>query len=188
MNTTINLAPRGLGNNENEFNVRRQDAKPNFAYVRADVKHLQRLPYDWTVQARFLGQLSNTSLIAPEQFAIGGVDSVRGYLESSSLGDNGMQVAVELRTPPLKKFFKQYQFANYLKDFYLFGFYDAGLVKVYNSPNNRPNQHITSTGVGLKLKTNKGLFTSLDYAYAFDDSVQVNAGDERLHFRLGLEW
>lgn len=188
MNATINLAPRGLGNNENEFNVRRQDAKPNFAYLRADVKHLQRLPYDWTVQARFLGQLSNTSLIAPEQFAIGGVDSVRGYLESSSLGDNGVQVAIELRTPPLKKLIKQYQFADYLKDFYLFGFYDAGLVRVYNAPNNRPNQHIASTGVGLKLKTNKGLFTSLDYAYAFDDSVQVNAGDERLHFRLGIEW
>lgn len=188
MNVTVNAAPRAIGNTEREFNNRRQDAKPNFAYVRSEVKHLHKLPYDWTVQSRFLGQLSNGGLIAPEQFAVGGVDSVRGYLESSSLGDNGVQLALELRTPPLKKYFKEFKAADYLKDFYLFSFYDAGLVKVYNSANAQSSQHVTSAGVGVKLKTNSGVLAYLDYAYAFKDSIQVNAGDERLHFRLGYEW
>ena len=188
MNVTMTAAPRGLGNTEKEFNNRRQDAAPNFAYVRSELKHLHRLPYDWTLQARFLAQLSNAALIAPEQFAVGGVDSVRGYLESSSLGDNGMQLALELRTPPLKKYLKEYRFADYVKDFYLFGFYDAGVVKVYNSPNDQSSEHVTSAGLGVKLKTNSGLFAFLDYAYAFKDSIQVNTGDERLHFRLGYEW
>lgn len=188
INVTMNAAPRAIGNTEREFTNRRQDAKPNFAYVRSEVKHLHKLPYDWTVQSRFLGQLSNGGLIAPEQFAVGGVDSVRGYLESSSLGDNGMQLALELRTPPLKKYLKQFKAADYLKDFYLFSFYDAGLVKVYNSPNAQSSQHVTSAGVGVKLKTNSGVLAYLDYAYAFKDSIQVNAGDERLHFRLGYEW
>ncbi|QVL46638.1 MAG: ShlB/FhaC/HecB family hemolysin secretion/activation protein [Methylophilaceae bacterium] len=188
MNITMTAAPRGLGNTEKEFNNRRQNATPNFAYLRSEVKHLQRLPYDWTLQTRFLGQLSNTELIAPEQFAVGGVDSVRGYLESSSLGDNGMQLAFELRTPPLKKYLKEYRFADYVKDFYLFGFYDAGVVKIYNSPNDQSSEHVTSTGLGFKLKATSGLFAYLDYAYAFKDSIQVDAGDERLHFRLGYEW
>jgi hemolysin activation/secretion protein len=188
MNVTMTAAPRGLGNTEKEFNNRRQNATPNFAYLRSEVKHLQRLPYEWTLQTRFLGQLSNTALIAPEQFAVGGVDSVRGYLESSSLGDNGMQLAFELRTPPLKRYLKEYRFADYVKDFYLFGFYDAGVVKVYNSPNDQSSEHVSSTGLGFKLKATSGLFAYLDYAYAFKDSIQVDAGDERLHFRLGYEW
>ena len=188
MNLTMNAAPRGFGNSEKEFSYRRQNAKPNFAYLRSELKHLHRLPLDWTVQARFLGQLSSTGLIAPEQFAVGGVDSVRGYLESSNLGDNGVQLALELRTPPLKKYIKPDYFADALKELYMFGFYDAGLVKVYNSPNDQSSQHVTSAGLGIKLKTNRGLFAYLDYAYAFNDSIQVNAGDERLHFRMGYEW
>lgn len=188
MNLTMNAAPRGLGNSEEEFSYRRQNAKPNFAFLRSELKHLQRLPLDWTVQARFSGQLSSTGLIAPEQFAVGGVDSVRGYLESSNLGDNGVQLALELRTPPLKKYIKPDYFADALKELYMFGFYDAGLVKVYNSPNDQSSQHVTSAGLGVKLKTNRGLFAYLDYAYAFNDSIQVNAGDERLHFRMGYEW
>jgi hemolysin activation/secretion protein len=188
MNLTMTAAPRGFGNTEKEFNYRRQNANPNFSYLRSEVKHLQRLPLEWTIQTRFLGQLSSGALIAPEQFAIGGVDSVRGYLESSNLGDNGMQLALELRTPPLKKYLKQYSFADYLKDFYFFSFYDAGLVNLNNSPKGRSNQHITSAGLGFKLKATSGLFAYLDYAHVFEDSIQVSAGDERVHFRLGYEW
>ena len=188
MNLTMTAAPRGFGNTEKEFNYRRQNANPNFAYLRSEVKHLQRLPYDWTMQTRFQGQLSNGALIAPEQFAVGGVDSVRGYLESSNLGDNGMQISFELRTPPLKKFIKQTPFADYLKDFYFFSFYDAGMVKLHSAAANPGSQHVTSAGMGLKLKTNGGLFAYLDYAHAFDDSMQVSAGDERVHFRLGYDW
>lgn len=188
MNLTMTAAPRGFGNTEKEFNYRRQNANPNFSYLRSEVKHLQRLPSEWTIQTRFLGQLSSGALIAPEQFAIGGVDSVRGYLESSNLGDNGMQLAIELRTPPLKKYLKQYSFADYLKDFYFFSFYDAGLVDLNNSPKGSSNQHISSAGLGFKLKATSGLFAYLDYAHVFEDSVQVSAGDERVHFRLGYEW
>jgi Hemolysin activation/secretion protein len=122
MNLTMTAAPRGFGNTEKEFNYRRQNANPNFAYLRSEVKHLQRLPYDWTMQTRFQGQLSNGALIAPEQFAVGGVDSVRGYLESSNLGDNGMQISFELRTPPLKKFIKQTPFCGLFKRLLLLQF------------------------------------------------------------------
>ena len=188
MNVTMSAAPRGMGNTEEEFSYRRQNAKPNYAYLRSELKHLQRFPYDWTVQARMQAQLSSVALIAPEQFAVGGVDSVRGYLESSMLGDNGVQLALELRTPPLKKYLTQQTIADSLKDFYMFAFYDAGIVKVYNSATNQSAQHISSTGLGIKLKTNKGMFAYLDYAQALQDTMQVNAGDKRVHFRLGYEW
>lgn len=188
VNFTLTAAPRGLGNTDEEFSYRRQNAKPNFAYLRSEIKHLQRLPYDWSLQARMTAQLSSVALIAPEQFAIGGVDTVRGYLESSNLGDNGVQASIELRSPSFKKLIKHQNVADALKDIYLFTFYDAGVVKVYNAPNSQSSQHVSSAGLGIKLKTNTGMFAYLDYAYAFQDSIQVAAGDERLHFRLGYEW
>jgi hemolysin activation/secretion protein len=185
---TLNFAPRGLGNREQEFNDKRNDAKPNFAFLRADLKLLQRLPLEWSLQTRLVAQLSNGALISPEQMAIGGVDSVRGYLESSELGDNGLQLNLELRTPPLKKFVQQHKFSEYIKELYAFTFIDMGYTKIYNAAGQDPNRELTSAGVGLKLKANNGLFTYLDYAHAFKDSSEVDDGDDRLHFRLGYEW
>lgn len=187
-NFTANFAPRGLGNSEFEFKERRDNAKPNYAYIRSDLKYTQKLPNDWAVQARLSGQLANDPLIGVEQFTLGGVDSVRGYLESNELGDNGVFTSIELRTPPLKKFIKDKQFADYIKDFYAFSFFDAGYSHLYNPGGDTTNSNIASAGLGLKLKTNKGLFTNLDYAYALKDSGLIKSGDDRLHFRVGYEW
>lgn len=184
----LNFAPRGLGNTDREFNERRLDAKPNYMFLRADIKHLQKLPLDWSIQAKLSAQASSQKLIATEQFTIGGVDSVRGYLESSELGDNGASLSVELRTPQLKQYISQHLFSDYIKDFYAFGFVDAGVTRVYDAANGDNTRDLLSAGLGLKLKSNSGLFTYLDYAHAYNDAMQVDKGDDRLHFRLGYEW
>jgi hemolysin activation/secretion protein len=48
---------------------------------------------------RINGQLSNNPLLAPEQFSIGGAESVRGYRENELLRDNGVFGSIELRFP-----------------------------------------------------------------------------------------
>jgi hemolysin activation/secretion protein len=185
MNFTLNLAPRGLGNKEQEFAEKRFLAKPNYAYIRADLKHTQKLPLDWSLQARLNGQVANDPLISAEQFTIGGVDSVRGYLESSALGDNGVSGTFELRTPPLMKYIK----TDLFKEFYAYSFVDAGYVSIYEPlPKQDKNSDLLSAGLGIKLKAAKGLFTNLDYAHALRDSGEVEKGDDRLHFRVGYEW
>lgn len=188
LNLAFNFAPRGLGNNEREFNDKRNDAKPNYAFLRADLKHTHKLPMDWSVQAKLSGQIASDKLISAEQFTIGGVDTVRGYLESSELGDNGVLASLELRTPPLKKYISQHLFSDYIKDFYAFGFVDAGITKTYLISGSDSTRELTSAGLGFKLKSNGGLFTNLDYAHAYKDAVQVDKGDDRLHFRVGYEW
>jgi hemolysin activation/secretion protein len=185
MNFTLNLAPRGLGNKEEEFAIKRYLAKPNYAYIRADLKHTQKLPLDWSLQARLNGQVANEPLISAEQFTIGGVDSVRGYLESSALGDNGVSGTLELRTPQLMKYIK----TDLFKEFYAYSFVDAGYVGIYEPlPKQDKNSDLLSAGLGVKLKAAKGLFTNLDYAHALRDSGEVEKGDDRLHFRVGYEW
>ncbi len=184
MNMTANFSFRGLNNNESEFNNRRDQAKPNYFYLKTDIKHTQKLPNDWAVQARLSGQLASGPLIAVEQFNLGGVDSVRGYLESQALGDNGIFTSVELRTPPLKKYFK-----DYIKDLYAFTFIDAGYVKIYEPlPSQNDSSQLASVGLGIKFKATKGLFTNLDYAHALKDAGEIEKGDDRLHFRVGYEW
>jgi hemolysin activation/secretion protein len=184
LNVALNLSPRGLGNKEQEFADKRYLAKPNYAFIRADLKHTQKLPYDWSLQARLSGQLANDPLISAEQFTIGGVDSVRGYLESAALGDNGVSANLELRTPQFKKYFK-----DYIKDLYAFTFVDAGHVRIYDPlPNQDKTSELLSVGLGVKLKATKGIFTNLDYAHALRDSGEVKSGDDRLHFKVGYEW
>ncbi len=184
MNVTTNFSFRGLNNNELEFNNRRDQAKPNYFFLKTDIKHTQKLPNDWAVQARLSGQLASGPLIAVEQFTLGGVDSVRGYLESQALGDNGIFTSVELRTPPLKKYFK-----DYIKDLYAFTFIDAGYVKIYEPlPSQNDSSQLVSVGLGIKFKAAKGIFTNLDYAHALKDAGEIEKGDDRLHFRVGYEW
>ena len=187
-NLTFNFAPRGLGNNEREFNLKRNDAKPNYAFLRTDIKHTQKLPLEWSLQAKLSGQIASEKLISAEQFTIGGVDSVRGYLESSELGDNGALASLELRTPQLKKYISQHLFSDYIKDFYAFGFVDAGVTRVYDISGGDSTRDLLSAGMGFKLKGNGGLFTNLDYAHAYKDAIDVDKGDDRLHFRVGYEW
>jgi hemolysin activation/secretion protein len=174
-----------LGNDEKEFAGKRFNAKPNYAYLKADLKHTQKLPNDWSLQARLSGQLANEPLISAEQFTIGGVDSVRGYLESSALGDNGVSGTLELRTPPLIKYIK----TDFFKEFYAYSFIDAGYVSIYDAlPNQDKNSDLLSAGLGVKLKATNGFYSNIDYAHALRDSGDVKSGDDRLHFKVGFEW
>lgn len=47
------------------------------------------------VPGRFVGQVASAPLMVPEQFALGGPDSVRGYQQSEFLGDYGYALASE---------------------------------------------------------------------------------------------
>ena len=184
LNLGFNFALRAFGNSEEEFALKRSNAKPNYAYLRTDLKHTQKLPSDWSLQAKLSGQIANAPLISAEQFTIGGADSVRGYLESSALGDNGIFASLELRTPPIKKYFKES-----IKELYAFSFVDAGHVSIYDAlPGQDKSSDLLSVGLGIKFKSVQGIFTNLDYAHALEDSGEVEKGDDRLHFRVGYEW
>ena len=68
MNVGVNFAPRGLGNTDAEFSNKRSFANPNYAFLRGDLKHTQKLPLNWALQAKLSGQLANDPLISAEQF------------------------------------------------------------------------------------------------------------------------
>lgn len=186
--TQINLGAtfsvRGLGNDGQEFAAKRFLASPGFAYLRADLKHTRQLPATWQLFARISGQASNEPLISSEQFAIGGADTVRGYLESSAMGDGGMSGTLELRTPPLAKYL-----TGQPGELYALAFYDRGHTEILEPlPAQTAAFDLASAGLGLRFRKWRGVSGELNYARVLQQSGQVNAGDSRLHFHVGYEW
>lgn len=184
VNLGFTFSVRGLGNDVQQFADKRYLAKPDFAYLRGELKHTRQLYKDWQLFANVAGQLANGPLISSEQFAAGGFDSVRGYLESHSMGDHGITGTLELRTP---------SFANHFSDqiagLHALAFYDAGHVRVIDPlPSQTGAFNLSSAGVGLHLKGWHGLFGTLDYARVLRTTGQAERGDTRLHFRIGYDW
>ena len=61
----------------------------------------QKLPAGCSLLAQ-AGQAATGALISNEQFALGGINSVRGYYEGDQYGDCGWNGSLELRSPYLE--------------------------------------------------------------------------------------
>jgi hemolysin activation/secretion protein len=171
-------------NDEQEFINKRFLARPNFSYLRGQLEHTHTLPYQWQLYGSFGGQATGSSLISNEQYFLGGLDTVRGYLEASALGDQGINTTLELRTPPLQKYL-----IDGFNDVRLLAFYDYGYTTVRNPlPAQIERFVLASYGVGLDIKAAHGLYARLDFAQALRSVGTVDRNDTRLHFKVGFDW
>ncbi len=196
-NAAFNFALRGLGNNDveclpgvyvDEFACKRFRAEANFAYLRLDLKHTQGLGAGWSLFGRIGGQMASGPLISNEQYSAGGVDSVRGYTESNSSGDDGFMAGLELRTPNLAGLVPAAG-RNGLREVIAYAFSEGASLRVMHPlAAQEPHFELLSAGLGMRFKGWGGVYGNLDYAYPYRDAGQVAEGDDRLHFRLGYEW
>ncbi|HEY2346404.1 MAG TPA: ShlB/FhaC/HecB family hemolysin secretion/activation protein [Xanthomonadaceae bacterium] len=154
---TANL--RGLGDGNDAFDNKRFLAKADFFHLRLDASHTLSFAGGWQFYAHLLAQFSNEPLISNEEFSIGGLDTVRGYLESTVLGDAGAAAQLELRTRPL--FTGKFDIDN----FRLFAFYDAGYARIHDPlPEQLSSDTLASAGIGAVLRAFGHFNTSLDFA------------------------
>ncbi len=141
---------RGTSRDEvEEFDNRRFNADANFFYFRGSLGHTQELPYGFQFFGEIQGQASATPLIDSEQFSIGGLSTIRGYLESTAVGDSGMAGTLELRTPSLLKWMGD---GNELR---FFTFIDGGFATINDPlPEQETQFNLWSFGFGgtIKLK------------------------------------
>ena len=180
----LNFGPRNLfGNAQQEFANKRFGGTANYIYLRADLTHTQRLPASFVLVGRVDVQATGQPLISNEQFALGGVDSVRGYLEAEQLGDRGVRGRVELRTPRLAAEFK------HIDELVLLGFYDAATARVINPlPGQTDQFRLASGGVGVRVRAQRALVAGFDVAVPLRDSSRTRSGDWRALFRLAYEF
>ena len=180
---SFNFQMRGLVADAQEFADKRFKGRPDYAYLRGTFSHQETWPAGWGLNLKGSWQVASQPLVSNEQFAIGGVDTVRGYLESAALGENGLALSLEARTPN----FAQHLGAG-LDEIYALAFFDGGEVRVREPITADARFTLAGTGLGLRLKGWRGVSAGLDWAVALNDLGSTEEGDSRAHFRLGYEW
>lgn len=176
---SLHVAPRGLlGNNEAEFANKRYNAKPNFVYLNTGIERQRRLPGGFGLNLSLDGQLSDAPLISNEQYAAGGADTVRGYLEAEELGDRGLRGGLELSTPPWRGL-------PGLDELIALAFVEGARLWVVEAlPGQDDRFQLASAGLGLRTSVRKQLSAGVDLALPLTDASTTQAGDWRWHFAL----
>jgi hemolysin activation/secretion protein len=186
-NTTFDLGVSftvtALGfDNPGQFDHKRFDASPDFFVFHPELQRQQVLPWNWSLVGTVNGQLASGPLISNEQYAAGGVDSVRGYTEAERLGDDGVRGSIELRTPQLLS--GHPRFINS----YLYLFADGARVKILDPlPAQRTGYDLASEGIGFRFKYG-GLLADMDGARADTAGYVTRAGSYSGQFRVSFTW
>jgi hemolysin activation/secretion protein len=179
LSLSLSFLIRGLFDNAEQFSDKRYDAGPSFIMLHPSLERQQVLLFDWSLDVRIDGQIVNEPLISNEQYAAGGVDTVRGYTEAERLGDDGGHGSLELRTPELLA-----HWAPRVEQSYLFAFLDGARVQTLEP---LPDQHsafnLASYGVGLRFKL-AGLSADVDGAHAVTSGYVTKRDGNSVQFRV----
>ena len=177
---------------KDQFACKRAGAESNFAVLRGDLQRTQVLGGGWDMTARLDLQAASQPLVPSEQFAAGGVDSVRGYLDAERTGDDGWRTRFELRTPGL--------WPESGVETRFIGFLDwASLRRQKPLPEEESDYAIGSWGLGMQLRDSSGMRLAFDWARALRDGamyvdennrarLRTEKSSSRLHVRVGYDF
>lgn len=182
LNAQVVASFRGVGSTQQQFDNRRYNSDGGFLYFRGDVSHTQDLPFGFQAYGQFQGQVANEPLVDTEQFALGGLDTVRGYLEAQELGDNGFAGTAELRTPSVPHVLG-------IDEWRLYGFFDGGATSILDPlPQQTSSWNLASVGAGTRLHLFNYINSSLDAGVPLVSQQDSPAGQWRLTFRIWGEF
>lgn len=189
--TGLTWGTRGLASTNDEFARKRDEARANFMYLRADLTRTQKLPKDFLGILSLSAQLADEPLISNEGFSIGGFDSVRGYAESQSLGDSGIRASLQFETPSLSG-----RFGPAFNEWRVFAFGDWGRVYIENPLADidgvvTDRIELASVGLGTRLRMFDNYNAMLLVAKPLkdEDELDLDISDEyRAQFRVWAEF
>ena len=125
--------------------------------------------------------MASQPLVNGEQFSGGGLGSARGYLEGTSLGDNGVFGTVEFRSPSLIGI--EDEDGNRDDEWRFHAFVDAGILGIYDAlPGQQRRNGFASLGAGTRIKMKKHYNASVDLGIPFIDQTDTEAGKPRITF------
>lgn len=181
----VNL-PGGYGNDLTSYQS--EDTRittARWTALRGSANYASSLSGGWLWSAKGQFQYSGHTLIAGEQFGIGGASSVRGTGERPISGDRGAFLSAEIAGPELAPGLR------------LIGFVDAGWLS-NNNPNGNPkpaHDSLSSTGVGLRYSL-PGFSLTAEYGRVINGSTLPFAvgsglpqsGDQKLHISVSARF
>ncbi len=180
INISAELGVPAIGSSADQFDNKRYAAPPGFSILRAGVTREQDLPYDLQLWGSLQGQMTNNPLVSSEQFGLGGVDSVRGYLEAETLGDYGLTLQTEFRGPDLHKYVR-----GPVRSWRFHLFADTGLINLRDATlGQRSTNGLSSVGVGTRVNLWGYLNGAVQDAQTLNNGPDTKAGTNRVLFRV----
>jgi hemolysin activation/secretion protein len=119
-----------------------------------------------SLYVKVAGQVSDTDLVAAEQFFIGGVGTARGYALAQFAGDNGYAVTGEVRlAAPGFSDVPAFLGKTWGEILQLYAFVDnAGAWLKRPQPGERRDQFLTSVGAGMTVTVAQNFLLNVEYA------------------------
>nr|WP_315806331.1 MULTISPECIES: ShlB/FhaC/HecB family hemolysin secretion/activation protein [unclassified Bradyrhizobium] len=193
---TYNLRP--LSSDFIAFDNKRYHASPSFTHFNVDISHTQELPEGYQLWGRLQTQIADGPLVSSEQLSAGGLDTVRGYLESEVLGDDGVIGNVEIRSPDIGAMLQKQmkdetgqgtpRFTTF-NEWRLFAFSDIGHVNVQHPlPEQFSQFDLWSYGLGSRFKVFNSINGVVVVSMPMANQTYTRAGDPRVNFRLWGEF
>lgn len=175
-----------------QFDCKRDSADGGFSTLRLDLRHSLPVGGHWTLQGHLAGQAATGPLISAEQYSIGGVDTVRGYLDGESIGDYGLLGSLELRSPnwaastdgaPVDGWRKS------VDSMVGYAFFDAGhTVTIDPQPGQAERVNLAGTGFGLKARAFKRAEADMAIAWPLKTTQATQSGQPHVHVRMAVDF
>jgi hemolysin activation/secretion protein len=177
---SMTAGTRGVGSNTADFENKRFDARPNFVHLNLEFTQTETFMHGFTAMAHIVGQIADGPLVSSEEFAAGGLNSVRGYLQSEAVGDEGFTGTLQLTTPSIAP-----SGVSAIDDLRLFVFVDGGELWVLQPlADQASNFSLASAGLGVSVSLMRHLKAEGDIAVPFISGAATHADAPRASFRL----
>lgn len=184
---------RGLGSSSARYGEKRYTAEANWTTLKFNTSYSRKLFGDWLASAKLSAQFAGEALISNEQYAAGGLDSVRGYLESQQLGDDGIGGQLQIETPSM-----HHWSSGVLNEWRLFAFADGAMLRIYNPltysdaslEDQASHTELGSAGIGTRFRAFEYFNASVALAVPLIDRKSVPTdidGHVRVLFRVWAE-
>lgn len=152
-----------------------------FAKLNLELFHILQLAQGKYLLGRLSGQLVSNPMTVSEQFALGGPDSVRGYIQSEFLADDGISMSLEYR---------QLVFTSTDKSVNVqvaaFADHGDGSLQL-PQVGERPSRSFTGVGGGVRGSFGRATSMRLDLGFPLTDSNQL-LKDKILYAQMVSRW
>lgn len=187
LNTNLFFSPGNISPNNTDGDFQpavgqsgRAMASAHYTYWRSDLNRLTKLPAHAIWSMRVLGQTSTANLLYTEQLAGGGPDIMRGYDPNALLGDEGLIVSNELRSPVFQKTGETALGGMQVVTFWDF----AHLTSVHDVPNAVNHLNGSSVGMGLRYNLRANITAKADYGLQLQHLPTADSRDHLVSFAL----
>jgi hemolysin activation/secretion protein len=153
-------------------------------HLNLDITQTENLGHGFVAAQHVLGQVSDQPLVSSEEFAAGGLTSVRGYLLSEAIGDDGVSGGVEVRSPSLAP-----RLGRFVDDLRVYVFGDGAALWPLDPLHEQTHFFpLASAGFGLRIALLRYLKGDVALAMPLISGAATHADRPRATFSLKSEF